>query len=200
MTTPQISQFGLVDYQTTYQRMAREIKSPSFQEEIWLLNHPAVFTLGTAADESHVINPHNIPVIKTDRGGEVTYHGPGQLVAYFLLDVRERKLGPKALVKKLEDLISSILLEKDIESHFVEDSPGVYVEDKKIGSIGLRISSGKSYHGISLNVDMDLSPFNFINPCGYEGLEVTQIKEFDSETTLEEVESITIKELMRVFQ
>ena len=120
--------------------------------QIWMLEHDAVFTLGTAADESHIINAGQIPVIQTDRGGEVTYHGPGQLVIYFLIDIKEIKLGPKALVQKLQELISSILGHYDIESSFIEGAPGVYVDNKKIASIGLRISQGKTYHGISINV------------------------------------------------
>ena len=168
--------------------------------QIWMLEHDAVFTLGTAADESHIINVGQIPVIKTDRGGEVTYHGPGQLVIYFLIDIREIKLGPKALVHKLQELISSILGHYDIESSFIEGAPGVYVDDKKIASIGLRISQGKTYHGISINVDMDLTPFSFINPCGYEGLEVTQIKNYDSNVKMKDVESIAQQEISKTFE
>ena len=168
--------------------------------QIWMLEHDAVFTLGTAADESHIINAGQIPVIQTDRGGEVTYHGPGQLVIYFLIDIKEIKLGPKALVQKLQELISNILGHYDIESSFIEGAPGVYVDDKKIASIGLRISQGKTYHGISINVDMDLTPFLFINPCGYEGLEVTQIKNYDSNVKIKDVESIAQQEIIKVFE
>ena len=168
--------------------------------QIWMLEHDAVFTLGTAADESHIINAAQIPVIQTDRGGEVTYHGPGQLVIYFLIDIKEIKLGPKALVQKLQELISSILGHYDIESSFIEGAPGVYVDDKKIASIGLRISQGKTYHGISINVDMDLTPFSFINPCGYEGLEVTQIKNYDSNVKMKDVESIAQQEISKIFE
>ena len=168
--------------------------------QIWMLEHDAVFTLGTAADESHIINAGQIPVIQTDRGGEVTYHGPGQLVIYFLIDIKEQKLGPKALVQKLQELISSILCHYDIESSFIEGAPGVYVDDKKIASIGLRISQGKTYHGISINVDMDLTPFSFINPCGYEGLEVTQIKNYDSNVKMKDVESIAQQEISKIFE
>jgi len=168
--------------------------------QIWMLEHDAVFTLGTAADESHIINAGQIPVIQTDRGGEVTYHGPGQLVIYFLIDIKEIKLGPKALVQKLQELISSILGHYDIKSSFIEGAPGVYVDGKKIASIGLRISQGKTYHGISINVDMDLTPFSFINPCGYEGLEVTQIKNYDSNVKMKDVESIAQQEISKIFE
>ena len=193
------SYLGKQPYQDTYQDMREHIQNFS-SNQIWMLEHDAVFTLGTAADESHIINGGQIPVIQTDRGGEVTYHGPGQLVIYFLIDIKEIKLGPKALVQKLQELIWSILGHYDIESSFIEGAPGVYVDDKKIASIGLRISQGKTYHGISINVDMDLTPFSFINPCGYEGLEVTQIKNYDSNVKMKDVESIAQQEISKIFE
>jgi len=193
------SYLGKQPYQDTYQDMKEHIQDFS-SNQIWMLEHDAVFTLGTAADESHIINAGQIPVIQTDRGGEVTYHGPGQLVIYFLIDIKEIKLGPKALVQKLQELISSILGHYDIESSFIEGAPGVYVDGKKIASIGLRISQGKTYHGISINVDMDLTPFSFINPCGYEGLEVTQIKNYDSNVKMKDVESIAQQEISKIFE
>ena len=193
------SYLGKQPYQDTYQDMREHIQNFS-SNQIWMLEHDAVFTLGTAADESHIINAGQIPVIQTDRGGEVTYHGPGQLVIYFLIDIKEIKLGPKALVQKLQELIWSILGHYDIESSFIEGAPGVYVDDKKIASIGLRISQGKTYHGISINVDMDLTPFSFINPCGYEGLEVTQIKNYDSNVKMKDVESIAQQEISKIFE
>lgn len=193
------SYLGKQPYQDTYQDMKEHIQNFS-SNQIWMLEHDAVFTLGTAADESHIINAGQIPVIQTDRGGEVTYHGPGQLVIYFLIDIKEIKLGPKALVQKLQELISSILGHYDIKSSFIEGAPGVYVDGKKIASIGLRISQGKTYHGISINVDMDLTPFSFINPCGYEGLEVTQIKNYDSNVKMKDVESIAQQEISKIFE
>jgi lipoyl(octanoyl) transferase len=193
------SYLGKRPYQDTYKDMKEHIQNFS-SNQIWMLEHDAVFTLGTAADESHIINAGQIPVIQTDRGGEVTYHGPGQLVIYFLIDIKEIKLGPKALVQKLQELISSILGHYDIESSFIEGAPGVYVDDKKIASIGLRISQGKTYHGISINVDMDLTPFSLINPCGYEGLEVTQIKNYDSNVKMKDVESIAQQEISKIFE
>lgn len=193
------SYLGKQPYQDTYKDMKEHIQNFS-GNQIWMLEHDAVFTLGTAANKSHIINPSQIPVIQTDRGGEVTYHGPGQLVIYFLIDIKEIKLGPKALVQKLQELISSILGHYDIESSFVEGAPGVYVDGKKIASIGLRISQGKTYHGISINVDMDLTPFSFINPCGYEGLEVTQIKNYDSNVKMKDVESIAQQEISKIFE
>ena len=197
--TPEFLNLGNQAYADTYEQMRSLVQAKSFKDQIWLLEHPPVFTLGTAADKAHVLNPGDIPVIQTDRGGEVTFHGPGQLVIYFLLDIKEKKLGPKTLVTNLQNLIQNILKNYSIESSFIEGAPGVYVEDKKIASIGLRISKGRSYHGISLNVNMDLAPFSLINPCGYEGLEVTQISDFDSNVTLEDVESVAIKEMQRLF-
>ena len=197
--TPEFLNLGNQAYADTYEQMRSLVQAKSFKDQIWFLEHPPVFTLGTAADKAHVLNPGDIPVIQTDRGGEVTFHGPGQLVIYFLLDIKEKKLGPKALVANLQNLIQNILKNYSIESSFIEGAPGVYVEDKKIASIGLRISNGRSYHGISLNVNMDLTPFSLINPCGYAGLEVTQISHFDSNATLEDVESVAIKEMSTLF-
>ena len=198
-TTPEFLNLGKQAYTDTYEQMRSFVQGESFKDQIWLLEHPPVYTLGTAADLSHVLNPGDIPVIQTDRGGEVTFHGPGQLVIYFLLDIKQKKLGPKTLVTNLQNLIKKILQHYSIESSFVEGAPGVYVGEKKIASIGLRISKGKTYHGMSLNVDMDLTPFRLINPCGYEGLEVTQISHFDSNVTLEDVESVAIKEMKTLF-
>ena len=198
--TPKFIQLGNQAYADTYEKMRSLVQADSFDDEIWLLEHDAVFTLGTAADPSHVLNPGNIPIVQTDRGGEVTFHGPGQLVVYFLLDIKTKKIGPKALVANLQNLIQNILQHYSIESSFVEGAPGVYVGEKKIASIGLRISKGRTYHGISLNVDMDLEPFSRINPCGYEGLEVTQISHFDSNVTMEGVESVATEELKKLFK
>jgi lipoyl(octanoyl) transferase len=197
--TPEFLHLGNQVYADTYERMRSLVQGESFNDQIWLLEHPPVYTLGTAADPGHVLNPGDIPVIQTDRGGEVTFHGPGQLVIYFLLDIKQKKIGPKTLVANLQNLIQNILQHYSIESSFVEGAPGVYVREKKIASIGLRISKGRTYHGISLNVDMDLTPFGLINPCGYEGLEVTQISDFDSNVTLEDVELVAIKEMQRLF-
>jgi lipoyl(octanoyl) transferase len=198
--TPKFIQLGNQAYADTYEKMRSLVQADSFDDEIWLLEHDAVFTLGTAADPSHILNPGSIPIVQTDRGGEVTFHGPGQLVIYFLLDIKAKKIGPKSLVANLQNLIQNILQHYAIESFFVEGAPGVYVGEKKIASIGLRISKGRTYHGISLNVDMDLEPFSRINPCGYEGLEVTQISYFDSNVTMEGVESVATEELKKLFK
>ena len=196
---PKFLNLGKQAYADTYEQMRSLVQGEPFKDQIWLLEHPPVFTLGTAADHAHVLSPGDIPVIQTDRGGEVTFHGPGQLVIYFLLNIKQKKMGPKTLVANLQNLIQKILQHYSIESSFVEGAPGVYVGEKKIASIGLRISKGRTYHGISLNVDMDLTPFSLINPCGYEGLEVTQISDFDSNITLEDVESVAIKEMQKLF-
>ena len=198
--TPELIHLGIKAYTETYEQMRSLVKADTFKDQIWLLEHDPVFTLGTAADPLHVLNPGEIPVIQTDRGGEVTFHGPGQLVIYFLLDIKSRKMGPKSLVADLQTLIQTILSHFAIQSNCVEGAPGVYVKEKKIASIGLRISKGRTYHGISLNVDMDLEPFSRINPCGYEGLEVTQISDFDSNVTMEGVESIAREELQKLFK
>ena len=197
--TPKFLNLGKQAYEDTYEQMRSLVQGEPFNEQIWLLEHPPVFTLGTAADNAHVLNPGDIPVIQTDRGGEVTFHGPGQLVIYFLLDIKQKKMGPKTLVANLQNLIQKILQHYSIESSFIEGAPGVYVEEKKIASIGLRISKGRTYHGMSLNVGMDLTPFSLINPCGYEGLEVTQISHFDSNVTLKDVESVAMKEMQTLF-
>ena len=190
---------GLRDYDDTWQSMKSHIREEDFKNEIWFIEHPPVFTLGTAADQKHILNPKDIPVVQSDRGGEVTYHGPGQLVIYFMIDVKRSKLGPKTLVKSLQEFTKSLLKECSIESQFIDGAPGVYVNNKKIASIGLRISKGKTYHGISINVDMDLAPFGYINPCGYEGLEVTQIKELNDKATIKDVERLAIELLEPIF-
>ena len=136
---------GTANYLETLDGMKAHLKSDNFQNEIWMLEHPPVFTLGTAADNQHVLDARDIPVIQSDRGGEVTYHGPGQLVIYFMIDVKRNKLGPKSLVKTLQEFTRSLLASYSIESDFIEGAPGVYVNGKKIASIGLRISKGKTY-------------------------------------------------------
>ena len=190
---------GLRDYDGVWQSMKSHIREENFKNEIWFLEHLPVFTLGTAADQKHILNAKGIPVIQSDRGGEVTYHGPGQLVIYFMIDVKRSKLGPKILVKTLQEITKSLLKEYSIDSKFIDGAPGVYVNEKKIASIGLRISKGKTYHGISINVDMDLAPFSYINPCGYEGLKVTQIKDLNNKANIKDVERLAIKLLEPIF-
>ena len=168
---------GLQDYEPVWRRMQQftDQRDENTQDEIWLVEHSPVFTLGMNGKPEHVLNPGNIPVIKIDRGGQVTYHGPGQLVAYLLIDLKRRKLGVRAMVEKIEQAIIDLLADYQIEARGRRDAPGVYVGERKIAALGLRVRRGCSYHGLALNVSMDLEPFSRINPCGYPGLEVTQL-------------------------
>ncbi len=193
-----IKDLGKKQYQETFSAM-KDFVAEGEDESIWMLEHDPVFTLGTAADQKHILKKTNIDIFQADRGGEVTYHGPGQLVIYFLLNIKKRYLGPKKFVKQLEDLVQKTLLDFQIQSNTMKGSPGVYVDSKKIASIGLRFSKGYSYHGISINVDMDLDPFKNINPCGYEGLQVTQIKDICSNITLEKVKSAIEVNIKQIF-
>ena len=190
---------GVVNYHETLDFMKSHIQQTDFNNEIWLLEHPPIFTLGTAADQNHILDAKDIPVVQSDRGGEVTYHGPGQLVIYFLLDVKKLYFGAKKLVSTIQEFVRNLLADLSIDCNFVEGAPGVYVDKKKIVSIGLRISKGKSYHGISINFDMDLSPFKQINPCGYEGLEVTQIKDLNKHVSKLQLEKMVINLLKNTF-
>jgi len=193
-----IKDLGKKKYQETFSAM-KDFVANGEDESIWMLEHDPVFTLGTAADQKHILKKTDIDIFQADRGGEVTYHGPGQLVIYFLLNIKKRNLGPKKFVKQLENLVQKTLLDFQIQSNTIEGSPGVYVDSKKIASIGLRFSKGYSYHGISINVDMDLDPFKNINPCGYEGLQVTQIKDIYSNITLEKVKSAVEVNIQQIF-
>ena len=190
---------GVVNYHETLDLMKSHIQQADFNNEIWLLEHPPIFTLGTAADQNHILDAKDIPVVQSDRGGEVTYHGPGQLVIYFLLDVKKLNFGPKKLVSTIQEFVRNLLADLSIDCNFVEGAPGVYVNKKKIASIGLRISKGKSYHGISINFDMNLSPFKQINPCGCEGLEVTQIKDLNKHVSKLQLEKMVINLLKNTF-
>jgi lipoyl(octanoyl) transferase len=170
-------ELGLVEYAPTLEAMraftdSRDRGSP---DELWLLQHPPVFTQGQAGRPEHLLAPGDIPVIQVDRGGQVTYHGPGQVVIYLLLDLKRRNLGVRALVDLIEQSLVQLLAGYGIESAARPDAPGVYVAGEKIASLGLRVRRGCSYHGLALNVDMDLEPFRRINPCGHEGLRVTSM-------------------------
>ncbi len=144
-------------------------------DEIWLVEHPPVFTLGLNGKKEHLLSPGAIPVVETDRGGQVTYHGPGQLLVYLLIDIKRQNIGPRQLVSILENAMIQTLAQYGLKAQAKADAPGVYINNEKIGSIGLRIKKGCSYHGLSLNNHMDLTPFQAINPCGYPGLKVTQL-------------------------
>ena len=172
-------QLGLQDYRPVWQSMTdfTNQRTPETPDELWLVEHPPVFTQGQAGKPEHLLLPGDIPVIQTDRGGQVTYHGPGQLVAYPLLDLRRLKLGVRDLVSAIEQTIVATLAVYGIEAYPKPDAPGVYVAGDKIASLGLRVRRGCSFHGLALNVDMDLEPFQRINPCGYEGLAMTQMRD-----------------------
>ncbi|MEJ1462668.1 MAG: lipoyl(octanoyl) transferase LipB [Candidatus Sedimenticola sp. (ex Thyasira tokunagai)] len=162
-------------------------RTPESADEIWLLEHPPVFTQGQAGKTEHLLDPGGIPVVQSDRGGQVTYHGPGQLVAYLLIDLRRAKLGVRQLVSLIEKSIIALLEEYDIEANAEPKAPGVYVDGRKIAALGLRVRHGCSFHGLSLNVDMDLEPFSHINPCGYAGLAVTQLVDEGGPSDLDSV-------------
>ena len=177
MTPPLIKHLGLVEYIPTWRAMEEFTlaRGPETPDEIWFLEHPPVFTLGLAGKMEHVLAPGDIPVVRIDRGGQVTYHGPGQLVVYPLLDLKRQKLGVRELVEGLENAVIDTLALYDIHARGRRDAPGVYVGEQKICSIGIRVRRGCTYHGIAFNVHTDLEPFDRINPCGYEGLEMTQV-------------------------
>lgn len=175
-----VRELGRQAYETTWHAMQAftQQRDATTPDELWLLEHDPVFTLGQAGKEEHILNRSHIPVLKVDRGGQVTYHGPGQLMAYVLIDLKRKKLSVHQLVHSLENTLIKLLATFDITAHANPKAPGVYVGDKKIASVGLRIRQGCSYHGLAFNVDMDLTPFNDINPCGYEHLKMTQLSEY----------------------
>ena len=169
--------FGLSEYAATLSSMSdfTESRGPDTPDEIWFVEHSPVFTLGVNADSRHVLSPNPIPVVQVDRGGQVTYHGPGQIVAYTLLDLKRARLGVRSLVSALENAMIDTAAAFGITANSRKDAPGIYCDGAKLGSIGLRIRRGCSYHGLALNVDMNLAPFSRINPCGFANLPVTQI-------------------------
>ena len=174
-----VRHLGLADYLPTLEAMRRFTaeRDESTPDEIWLLQHPRVFTQGQAGKAEHLLAPGDIPVIQVERGGQVTYHGPGQLVAYLMLDLRRKKLGVRELVTAMEQALVDVLAGYGIEAAPKADAPDVYVAGDKIASLGLRVRNGCSFHGLALNVDMDMAPFQRINPCGYAGLKMVQLKD-----------------------
>ena len=190
---------GRMDYESAWDKMREfnEQRDESTRDEIWIMEHPPVFTLGLNGKDSHIIDAGDIPVIKCDRGGQVTYHGPGQIVAYILMDLQRRHWGIKKLVNRLEQAIIDLLTEYDIRAGRKEQAPGVYVDGAKIAALGLRVRRGCSYHGLSLNVFMDLTPFNRINPCGYPGLASTQLCDLVPDADLRQVTVQLISHLNR---
>ncbi|VAW55699.1 Octanoate-[acyl-carrier-protein]-protein-N-octanoyltransferase [hydrothermal vent metagenome] len=180
---------GEVEYHQAWQQMQDFTDSRQFdtEDELWFLQHPSVYTLGKNGKIEHVLNSAGIPVVNSDRGGQVTYHGPGQVVVYTLLDLNRLKIGVRDLVTLIEQTIIELLVSYDIDADAKREAPGVYVNDAKIAALGLRVQKGCSFHGLALNVDMDMEPFSRINPCGYEGLEVTQIKDFVKDISVADV-------------
>lgn len=181
-----IKQLGIQSYAQVYAAMQEftRTRDANTEDQIWLLQHPRVFTLGRNAKEHHVLTPGNIPLHNIDRGGQVTYHGPGQLVAYLLFDIRRKGLGVRETVTLIENSLIDFLAEYEIRAYAKKDAPGVYTDEGKIAALGLRVSKGCCYHGLSLNIKMDLEPFTRINPCGYEGLNVVQVAEYFPTITL----------------
>jgi len=177
--TPIVRHLGEVDYHKTWQKMQdfTDSRQADTEDELWFLSHPSVYTLGKNGKPDHVLNPQNIPVINSDRGGQVTYHGPGQIVVYTLLDLKRSKVGVRELVTLIENSIIECLAYFKVSSSARADAPGVYVNNAKIAALGLRVRKGCSFHGLALNVDMDMEPFTRINPCGFAGLQVTQLKD-----------------------
>jgi lipoyl(octanoyl) transferase len=192
---------GYQPYESTMARM-REFtrnRDESTTDEIWLLEHDRVFTLGQAGKREHLIDPRDIPVVQSDRGGQVTYHGPGQLIAYLLLDIRRLGIGVREFVVRIENAIVGLLDECGVEASGKREAPGVYVDDRKIAALGLRVRKGRSYHGLSLNVDMDLEPFSRINPCGFEGLEVTQMRDLGLHEDSARISSRLVNQIRQQF-
>jgi lipoyl(octanoyl) transferase len=201
LTQPLIKHLGIADYQQTFDAMRAHNRAAtdSTRDEIWLLEHPPVFTQGLAGKPEHILDPGDIPVVKIDRGGQVTYHGPGQLVVYLLLNMRTRRYGVKSLVNRIEQSVIDLLAEYGIAAGRQAGMPGVYVETAsaiaKIAAIGLRVANHATYHGLSLNIDMDLAPFLRINPCGYAGLAATQMSALGARDKMDVVGEKLLKHL-----
>ena len=184
-----VRHLGVVDYLETWQKMQAftDSRRSDTADELWFLQHPPVYTLGKNGKPEHVLNTADIPVVNSDRGGQVTYHGPGQIVVYTLLDLTRLKIGVRELVTTLEQTVIELLADYGVSASARREAPGVYVNDAKIAALGLRVRKGRSFHGLALNVDMDLEPFTRINPCGYQGLKVTQLKNLVSDIRFESV-------------
>ena len=191
MKKPLVKNLGLQPYSIIYNAMHQftQQRDSDTQDEIWLVEHPAIFTQGKVGKAEHLLHQTNIPVIQTDRGGQITYHAPGQQIMYILIDLKRLKMGIRDTVSALENSVINTLNDYHISAVAKPDAPGVYVNEQKICSLGLHIQHGCTLHGLALNVDMDLSPFNNINPCGYAGLKMTQVKAFLSDIDPEEIRS-----------
>jgi len=199
--TPVVRHLGEVDYLKTWQDMQAftDARDEASADELWFLQHPPVYTLGKNGKVEHILNPQDIPVVNSDRGGQVTYHGPGQIVVYTLLDLNRLKIGVRELVTLIEQSVIDLLADYGVSSSARRDAPGVYVNDAKIAALGLRVRKGCSFHGLALNVDMDLEPFSRINPCGYEGLEVTRLKDIIKDIEIRSVADDLQQQLLNKF-
>ncbi|MDT3411298.1 lipoyl(octanoyl) transferase LipB [Kosakonia cowanii] len=193
-----IRNLGLQPYAPVSQEMHdfTDRRDDDTPDEIWLVEHPPVFTQGQAGKAEHVLAAGDIPVIQSDRGGQVTYHGPGQQVMYVLINLKRRKIGVRELVTLLENTVIDTLAQLDIVANARPDAPGVYVDGKKICSLGLRIRKGCSFHGLALNIDMDLAPFMRINPCGYAGMEMTQVSKLVENASMDKIRTILIQHFL----
>jgi len=196
-----IRKLGIQDYEKVWNDMREFTKNrnENTEDELWILEHNPIYTQGQAGKAQHILNSQNIKVVQTDRGGQVTYHGPGQLVAYILMNITAKKLGVRNLVCKLEEIIINTLKEYNINGCRKEKAPGVYIGTKKIASIGLRIKNGCSYHGVAINVNPDLSPFKGINPCGFENLEMTKVSDHFPQITMESFQEQFLKQFWSKF-
>ena len=183
---PIVKRLGLVEYEPTWRAMQRftDERNAETPDEIWFLEHPPVFTLGMSGKHEHVLAPGDIPVVQIDRGGQVTYHGPGQLVVYPLVDLRRAKLGVRDLVTALERSVIDYMADFGVTAECRKNAPGVYVEGRKLASVGIRVRRGASFHGLAMNVNLDLEPFTRINPCGYQGLEMTRTADLGGATSV----------------
>jgi lipoyl(octanoyl) transferase len=192
-----VRQLGLVEYEPTWRAMQEFTtrRTPDTPDELWLCEHPPVFTLGLAGKPEHLLRDVGIPVVKIDRGGQITYHGPGQVVAYLLLDLKRRGLTVKGLVNRMEQALIDLLAGYGIAAERLAGAPGVYVNGAKIGALGLKVRNGCCYHGLALNVAMDLAPFAAINPCGYEGMAVTQVSALAPGVTLAQASAALVVQL-----
>lgn len=198
MSAPLVKHLGTRPYVETFDAMraltqARTSETP---DEIWLLEHPPVFTQGQAGKPEHLLMPGTIPVVQSDRGGQITYHGPGQLVGYFMIDLERRGYGIRSLVTRLENAIIASLAVQGITAQPRRDAPGVYVGAAKIASLGLRVRKGCTYHGIAINVNMDLEPFSRINPCGYRGMAMTQTRALGGVSNVDDMTRSLLPELL----
>ena len=195
---PKVRDLGLREYTPvwTAMRSFTEQRSSDTADELWVVEHPPTFTLGQSGDPSHILTAGDIPIVRSDRGGQVTYHGPGQLVVYVLVDIVRCGIGVRALVKSLEQCVINLLSKASLTGQRRANAPGVYVDQRKIAALGIRVKRGCCYHGLSLNVNMDLTPFSHINPCGYPGLEVTQLADLGVDWKVDKVAAGLLEELV----